>query len=322
VRYVLTIATGKKLYLDMAVNLARSFFWWHADSDIKFIMVTDQEKHIPADIKPRIQIINIKAGSFGEGFSPKLYLNEVAYEGQTLFIDSDCLIYGDLNRVFDIFKGHKVAVIGGYIEDGEWFGDIKSICAKFKVPHLPKFNGGVYYLEKSPIADEVYLKARELESNYDDIGFVRLRNRPNDEVLMAVAMQLNNQAPIPDHGDILAEFVNFTSGIKSDLLNGMAELYNNPGNKNYNKTWHLTLSKPVIVHYLGYHNQIMPYTKEVKQLKYLFEHNYSVNISRCLAFLQVTLPYKILSNLTNMLRPLYHLLFGVRAVKKSERVID
>ena len=42
-RYVLTIATGKKVFVDMAANLARSFLWWHhTGSDIQFQLVTDQ----------------------------------------------------------------------------------------------------------------------------------------------------------------------------------------------------------------------------------------------------------------------------------------
>ncbi len=49
-RYVLTIATGKKTFVDMAANLARSFLWWHPDSDIKFQLVTDQQAFIPADV--------------------------------------------------------------------------------------------------------------------------------------------------------------------------------------------------------------------------------------------------------------------------------
>jgi len=58
-RYVLTIATGKKTYINMAVNLARSFLWWHKNSNIQFQLVTDQPAFIPADIKNQIKIIKI-----------------------------------------------------------------------------------------------------------------------------------------------------------------------------------------------------------------------------------------------------------------------
>lgn len=319
---VLTLATEKPLYVEMAVNLARSFLWWHEGSDIRFCLCTDQPDLVPVDVKKHIEIYILQPGELGTGFSPKLHLDKLAGEGQTLFIDSDCLIYGNLAAVFSRFKNKSVSVVGGYIASGEWFGDITSICRKFNVQHLPKFNGGIYYLEKGLAATKVYETARALECQYDEAGFVRLRNRPNDEVLMALAMQLNNQTPIADDGSILGEFVNFASGVKTDLLNGIAELYNTPNHKRYNKHWPLTVGKPLVVHYLGHHTQLLPYIKEVKQLKYIFEDNRKEAAARRLAFLNVTVPVRIKLRLTDILRPIFRVLFGTRQVKKSERMID
>jgi len=320
-RYVLTIATGKKMYTDMAASLARSFLWWHPDTDIIFRIVTDNKESLPDDVLKWADILSIKPGEFGLGFSTKLHLDKLVDEGQTLFIDSDCLIYGRLDRVFEKFKGHPVSVIGNYIAEGEWFGNVADVCRQFNVRHLPKFNGGIYYLKKGEIATKVYETARSLEKRYDEIGFVRLRNRPNDEVLMALAMELNGQATIADDGSILAEFVNFQSGIKSDLLNGIAELYNDPQKHTYQKNWHLTVGKPVIVHYLGHYNQVMPYIKEVKQLKYIFENKLNPSIARLLTFFRITVFFGTASYFKKNLRPLYHLLFGTRKIKTSERVV-
>jgi len=321
-RNIITIATGKKLYMDLAVNLARSFFLWHRSADISFYIVTDNPQLFPDDITKLVKIITIKPGELGEGFSPKLYLDKLAPDGQTLFIDSDCLIFGDLSFIFKQFKGHSVSVVGNYIEDGEWFGDVAAICRRFNIPHLPKFNGGIYYLENGPEAVKVYNKARELEKQYDQIGFRRLRNRPNDEVLMALAMQLYNQKPVDDDGTIMAEFVNFQSGIKSDLLSGTVELYNTPSHPNYQPSWHLQVAKPQIVHFLGHHNKLIPYIKEARQLKYIFEDKFSERKSRALTFTVITLPFKMLLYSKRIFRPLYHSIMGVRKIKKSERIID
>ncbi len=76
---------------------------------------------------------------------------------------------------------------------------------------------------------EIYRLARQFETQYDEIGFVRLRNRPNDEVIIALAMAMNNEHPVIDDASILAEFVNFQSGIKStDLLKGGRIFNTNP----------------------------------------------------------------------------------------------
>jgi len=320
-KYVLTIATGKKLYIDMAANLARSFFLWHTDSDIIFRIVTDNKDLLPNDVLQRAEVITIKPGEFGEGFSTKLQLDKLAASGQTLFIDSDCLVYRNLEFIFRKCKGHAVSVIGGYISSGEWFGDITAICRQFEVKHIPKFNGGVYYLESGEAAGKVFETARLLEKRYDEIGFVRLRNRPNDEVVMALAMELNNQQPIPDDGSILAEFVNFQSGIKSDIINGIAELYNSPNHPNYRENWHLTSARPALVHFLGHHNQVMPYIQEVKVLQYLFSNKWPQAAAKAVASVQVGLPFLAQTCFKKIFRPLYHSVLGTRKVKVSERII-
>ncbi|MES2377403.1 MAG: hypothetical protein V4553_12520 [Bacteroidota bacterium] len=304
----------------MAVNLARSFNLWNKGSGINFYMATDLPEFIPADVKSFTQIISLQRDELGVGFSPKLQLDKLAPAGQTLFVDSDCLVYGNLLPVFEKFKGHQVSVIGNYIAEGEWFGDVTAICKKHQVPHLPKFNGGIYYLENGAIAAQVYATARELETQYDEIGFVRLRGQPNDEVLMSLAMALHKQEPIYDDGSIMAEFVNFQSGIKSDVLKGVAELYNDPGHPAYQKEWPLTLATPLIVHFLGHHNKTLPYTKETMMLEYLFNNKYSLNEARILTSLQITLPTQTVNWVKQLSRPLYHLLFGHRKIKPSERV--
>lgn len=321
-KFVLTIGTGKKLYVDLAVNLARSFLYWHKGSDIVFQLVTDQPDLVPPDVCNEIQIMAIKPGEFGLGFSPKLHLDKLVSEGQTMFIDSDCLVYGDLRPSFEKFKGHDVAVVGSYIATGDWFGNVAVVCEKFGIRHLPKFNGGVYYLEKGDMSSKVYQMARQLEPQYDDIGFTRLRGRPNDELLMSLAMELNQQVPIADDGSILAEFVNFRSGVKSDLLNGIAELYNDPNDSGYQKNWHLNIARPVVVHFLGHHNQVMPYVKEIKQLKYLFVNGWTERMARLVTFMRVTIPFVTVSHLKNRFRPVYNSIFGMRTIRKSERIID
>jgi hypothetical protein len=320
-RSVLTIATGKKLYLDLALNLARSFFWWHPNTNITFQLATDQQEHIPADIGSKIQVIKINPGELGEGFSPKLFLDRLASEGQTLFIDSDCLIFGDLTRVFDAFKGHKVSVVGNYIADGEWFGDIKKICTDFKLPHLPKFNGGIYYLEKGPEADKVYKIARDLEKQYDEVGFVRLRNRPNDEVLMALAMQLEGMTPLIDDGSIMSDPQACPGKYQLDVLNGRTLLINPPLPDVNHRDWYpFEKISPLVVHFLGYYTQHYPYRREVYRLEKALNNNLNW-FNNLKSLIVIEYSDRLKKFIKNTFRSTYHKLAGVRKVKSSERML-
>jgi hypothetical protein len=319
-RQVLTIATGKKMYLDMAVNLARSFFWWHPDTDIQFQLATDQQEYIPDGIRSKIKIIYIKPGELGEGFSSKLSLDLLANTGQTLFIDSDCLIFGKLDNVFELFNGHAVSVIGGYIAKGEWFGNIEKICKQYHIPHLPKFNGGIYYLEKGEQATAVYQTARELEKKYDEIGFIRLRNKPNDEVLMALAMQLNKQHPIPDDGTIMSDPQACPGGYQIDIINGKRWLLNPPAPNILHQSWYpFEKVNPLIVHFLGYYTQHYPYKREVYRLEKALLNKLSwVDDLKGAMFIEYPERFKIW--IKYIFRPVFHFFFGPRVIKKSTRI--
>jgi hypothetical protein len=319
-RQVITIATGKKLYTDLAVNLARSFFWWHPHSDIKFQIVTDVPDFLPNDLTGRVQLILIKPGELGEGFSPKLHLDKLVSDGQSLFIDSDCLIYGDLSSVFEKFKGHAVSVIGTYVSSGEWFGDIGSVCKKFNIPHFPKFNGGLYYLEKGQMASAVYKQARLLEPQYDEIGFIRLRNRPNDEVIMALAMQLHRQQPIAEDGTVMSDPQACPGNYIIDVVNGKALLENPAMPSPLHREWYpFHKVSPLIVHFLGYYTMHYPYRLDVYRLKYAAQKrlNWSVKAYGSLA---IEYPERFKIFIKNMLRPLFHGVFGKRKIKQSPRV--
>jgi hypothetical protein len=319
-KYILTIGTGKKLYVDLAVNLARSFLHWHTNGDITFQLVTDQPQFIPADVSDKIQTIVVKPGELGLGFSAKLHLDKLVSAGQTFFIDSDCLIFEPLDILFSRFKGHDVSVVGNFINDGEWFGDIKTICHKFNVLHIPKFNGGLYYVEKGDKASEVYNTARELEKQYDEIGFVRLRNRPNDEVLMALAMQLHNQTPVIDDGTIMSDPQACPGGYKIDVINGKRWLVNPKAPHRLHQEWYpFQEVSPTMVHFLGSFTSNYPYKREVYRLKKVSSKNLNW-FTEVVGLLRIEYPSRINELIKNILRPIYRKLMGYRKIKISERI--
>jgi len=317
---VLTIATGKKLYINMAANLARSFWLWNADTGINFYLATDQASLLPDDVKQYAKIIAVQPGELGEGFSTKLHLDKLAPEGQTLFIDSDCLVYGNLEPVFKKFAGHAVSVIGGYIASGEWFGDVVAICKKFKVRELPKFNGGIYYLENYDEAKQVYELARQLELEYDEIGFVRLRNRPNDEVIIALAMALTNKTPIPEDGSIMSDPLTCQGKFSTDIIKGETTLHNPPKPSPLHQEWFpFTTVHPLVVHFLGHHSLSHQYKKDVYLLSVIGLGGLSAR-HKLKAFIGIELPMKLKVGLKNTLRPIYKAVFGTRRIKPSERL--
>jgi hypothetical protein len=319
-RNVLTIATGKTLYLDLAVNLARSFHYWNKHENINFYLATDMPGQLPVDVKPYVNLITLKEGELGHGFLPKLHLDKLAPAGRTLFIDSDCLVYGKLAKVFDGFNGHDVSVVGDHISEGEWFGNVSAICRNFGINQIPKFNGGIYYLEKGDKATAVFQKARELETQYDEIGFVRLRGRPNDEVIMALAMELNGQNPVQDDGRIMSDPQACRGKYHIDVIKGEANLVNLPYPHQLHQSWYpFHQVSPVIVHFLGYYTMHYPYKLDAYKLQEAANNNLNL-WSRAYGRLSIEYPERLKQFLKDTLRPIFHGLFGARKVKKSERI--
>lgn len=312
---ILTIATGKPLFVQLAVNLARSFHLWNADNDIGFAIATDQPDAIPADLS-FVEVIELQPGQYGSGFSPKLYLNELAPADQTLFVDADCLCVRDLRPAFEAFEGRSVAVIGKTITDGEWFGDVRRISADFGVLGLPRFNGGAYYLERGETADRVYREAQALEVQYDEIGFTRLREKPNDEVLMALAMALHGQEPLPEDGTIMNSTLAAPGGVEIDVLKGHSRLLNPHDHPDHNAWYDLEEHRPALVHFLGSEVSRYPYRREEIRLERLAD-GWPPWAATAWADLTFSAPWTTKERLKDVLRPLYHRVAGVRDVRDA-----
>lgn len=314
---VFTIACGPLIYLRMACALARSFRCWHDPAQTPFYLATDADPRLLPDDLRFLPIIPMKPDQFGRGFSPKLHLDRLAPAPRTLFIDADCLCTGSLQPAFDAFAGHPVSVIGREISAGEWFGDVAALCHRLKVPALPRFNGGIYYLEKGDACSQVYTTARALESHYDELGFARLRGHPNDEVLVAAAMALHGQKPLPERGDIMNSLLAGPGGLDLDVLAGHLVLKNPKSHPRHNPWYEQEELRPKLVHFLGGEINEYPYRREEIRLALVCRRKWPEPLATWWARLSFTWPWFVRQSLKTVLRPLFHAIAGPRKVRSS-----
>lgn len=314
-RSILTIATGKPLFVQLAVNLARSFRRWNEGNGIGFALATDQPELLPPDLD-YVTVLPLQPGQYGSGFSPKLYLNELAPADRTLFVDADCLCVRDLRPAFEAFEGRAVSVVGKKIRDGEWFGDVRRVCERFGVDGLPRFNGGAYYLERGEEADRVYREAQALEARYDEIGFTRLRDRPNDEVLMALAMALHGQEPLPEDGTIMNSTLAAPGGVEIDVFEGHSRLLNPRAHPGHNAWYDQEELRPALVHFLGSEVSRHPYRREEIRLE-RWAKGWPEWAARAWSEAAFSLPWVVKERGKDLLRPIYHRVAGARPVHES-----
>jgi hypothetical protein len=317
-RGVLTIASGKQLYLNMASALARSFRVWHSDDKIALFIATDAPQRFPADVQDDsgVRFIDISSRDFGQGFENKLYIDELLPAQRTLFIDADCLVTGSLDPVFEAFEGRSVSVVGGERSEGEWFGDLRDRCDRFEVSSVPVFVGAVYYVENSGTARKVFETAREVRDRYDKAGFVRLRGLPNEEPLISVGMALHDQTPIRDDGTIKADAMHFGDKMCIDVLDGKSYFR---GNSERTTAWGVQEAEPIIAHFNDSYAEKPPYIREQAKLKKIYQYGASQIWASTHAALTQSLPFHVTETVKDLLRPVYRALWGSREIR-NERV--
>ncbi len=322
---VFTIAAGKDVYLKYACNLAMSFLFWNKNTDIEFVLITDLSAPVPAQLKEQIKVFSLPAKSIGDGFSSKLILDRFLSEGQNLFIDADCLIYGDLNPIFQVFKGKPVSVIGHTITEGLDVGFCKNVSyllERLQLSYYPIFCGSIYYFEKSEKLGEFFNYIKTLLGQYDDLGLTRLRGKENEEPLIAIAMSKFEFQPVPDKGTVKADRMFFNYNRKN-VLSGAAHLWNDDSipSPEYSK---LTVSYPVIIHYNNRFTENYEYNSDAMRLKLVVLNQWMKTPANLVVSLFFDYPVAILERmkfqLKSVLRPLAHKILGVRAVKTSNRV--
>jgi hypothetical protein len=318
-RAAFTLALGKDIYFRMAYALARSALRHGLERGIEFVIVADRPiSERPTDLAA-IRWIEVPPGAYGGGFSPKLHLDKLAPAERSLFIDADCLCVGPLAPAFEAFSGRTVSVLGKRVSEGEWFGDIRAIRERFGLTGYPRFNGGVYYIEPGEIANSVYRAAREVEAKYDEIGFIRLRGAPNDEVCMALALEQHGLSPIRDDGTIMNTLLETSGGFEIDVLGGHAVLYNTPGAIGVDPFFDLSEMRPALVHFVGRDVSDHPYGTEVMALELAHRCGWPVGATRVLVTIVSAWPWLLTKCVKDALRPCYRRLFGMRAVPPTAR---
>lgn len=318
---VLTLALGKKYYLNLACNLARSFKVWHKQSDIKFCIATDRPNEVPSDLAD-IQIVTIPSGKYGRGFETKLYLDEITPYDKTLFIDADCLCVGNLNRVFSKFKGFHFTGVGRLVSEGDFFGDVRERCQKYNVSQVPFFVGALYYFENTPKASAVFKHAKKIEKYYDKAGFVRLANLTNEEPLLSLGMAIENLPLFEDTTEIKADAMYFDARIDISVLRGHCEMKCG-NNKLTLKPFAIDVkvAHPIIAHFNSNYAESGEYKREASALKLHQLYGVPAILASSIAFCIFLLPARIKRYAKHVLRPIYRKLFGYRQVQPGKREV-
>ena len=138
-RGFVTIATGKTHYYKIAANLLASYRL-HASRACPFAIICDRENEYTAAFDKLVRMENP-----AHSYLDKLRLFDCLPWDETIFIDADCLVYGNIDRWWELFEenGSDFSVFGWAYED------LKTDKGWFRSEGMGEFQSQIHYVPAS-----------------------------------------------------------------------------------------------------------------------------------------------------------------------------
>lgn len=216
---LLTMAFHREKYLHQAVALARSVRLHNPHLPIA--IVTNLESDL---LNANFDQIIQYRDDYGDIFEQKLYLYDYSPFQETLYIDSDCLMYGSLESTIKYLSQHSFWMPGyNNSEDFNpyWGVEAADWCQRLGVATVPRFNAGVFYFAKCKLAEAVFFAARKAFDDYDDWGIKYVSGgRKSDEPCFSVGMARQGVQADEAGLSISTTFNGFEGAVSADVISG------------------------------------------------------------------------------------------------------
>ena len=217
----ITIATGKEQYYEIARNLLRSYRFT-TENPLPFAILCDAENEYTKEFDNVCIFDEARCN-----YLDKLEMYEYLPYDINIFIDADCLVYRDINRLFDIFESADDFSCYGRVlpldDKTGWFEyeNLNEDLQK-QIEYVVGLHGGIYYMRKTPKCKKILDNAKAFSLNYADYKFKGKFENPGDEPLVALSMAVNNCKPIPHDFSSIFCYWECENNIKLSFINNSA----------------------------------------------------------------------------------------------------
>ena len=261
-----TIATGKEQYYEIAKNLLHSYRFTTKEP-LPFAILCDAENEYTKEFDD-VRVYPNPTRSYLD----KLEMFDYLPYDINIFIDADCLVFNDINRLFDIFENADDFCCYGRVlpldDKTGWFEyDNLNDDLKNQIDYVVGLHGGVYYMRRTEKTKKVLDDAKTFSKNYLDYKFKGKFQTPGDEPVVALSMAINGCKPIPHDFTSIICWWEHENLFKLDIKNNCA--YCKPLN-----------TKTDIVHWGTRFTQSIPYLKQLSALELLIAEKSEKDIKR------------------------------------------
>ena len=257
-----TIATGDIKYFKLARNLLRSYRE-NTDNSYKFALITN-EINIYTDEFDDVVLLDNASNSWMDKIE---LLSKCPYD-ENIFIDADCLIYNDINYLWDNFRNADDFSCFGLAlpldsKKGWFTSDVKKYYDIHFVTHL---HGMLYYIKKGETIDRMYDLCNKIITDYNNFEFKAFNDILADEPVFSLAMAIMNLRPIAREPQYYC-FVPYATSFHSNYLKRNVH-FENPTDGE--------IVGCDIVHWGNKNTELALYKSEKDKINYLYKDNKSL----------------------------------------------
>lgn len=260
-RGFITIATGEEKYYRFAVNLLMSYRLY-CPNPMPFAIMCDQENTYTAEFDQAVLFRKSEHPYFD-----KFELLKLAPYDETIFIDADCLAYGDLNEFWAYFAGGGDFTAAGMnfsIDDkGGLFQRDEIGQYRDRVFWKPSIHGGLYFIRKGTQCDAIYKDCQNIAKHYDAYRWPDYCAPYADEPVLCLAMAANGCRALdadPRNYGIPWE----VTEMDCDILTGKCS---------YATEWHPRIEHGRMIHWSVRYCGKPLYRFEVEKLNLMLKHH-------------------------------------------------
>ncbi len=216
-----TIATGKQQYYEIARNLLHSYRFTTKEP-LPFAILCDAENEYTKEFDD-VRVYPNPTRSYLD----KLEMFDYLPYDINIFIDADCLVFNDINRLFDIFENADDFCCYGRVlpldDKTGWFEyDNLNADLKSQIDYVVGLHGGIYYMRHTEKTKKVLDDAKTFSKNYMDYKFKGKFQSPGDEPVVALSMAVNGCKPIPHDFTSIICWWEHENLFKLDITNNYA----------------------------------------------------------------------------------------------------
>ena len=249
----ITVATGNEQYYKIAQNLLRSYRFTTKEP-LPFAVLCEEENEYTKEF----DVVKVYPEAT-RSYLDKLEMFDLLPFDINIFIDADCLVFNDINRLFDIFENADDFCCYGRVlpldDKTGWFEyDNLNDDLKSQIDYVVGLHGGLYYMRRTEKTKKVLDDAKTFSKNYADYKFKGKFQTPGDEPVVALSMAVNKCKPITHDLSSIICWWEHENIFKLDITNNYA--YCKPLN---------TVTD--IIHWGTRFTKSIPYLKEVSVLE-------------------------------------------------------